>query len=58
VSRDDLDQQVAALERELHRLRCEVRDLTDERDQAQAAARAWRRVARWIYEANRPEETP
>jgi hypothetical protein len=50
-SRDDA-QTIADLERELHRLRCEVRDLAEEHDQAQAAARTWRRVAQWIYEAN------
>jgi ribosomal protein L29 len=56
VSRDDRDQQIADLERELHRLRCQRDALTEERDQAQAAARAWRRVAQWIHEANRPED--
>jgi hypothetical protein len=57
MSRDDAAQTIAALERELHRLRCEVRDLTDECDQAQAAARTWRRVAQWIHQASQPEET-
>jgi hypothetical protein len=57
VSRDDDAQTIAALERELHRLRCEVRDLTEERDQAQATARTWRRVAQWIHQASQPEET-
>jgi hypothetical protein len=58
VSRDDRDQQVADLERELHRLRCTCDALREECDRAEAAARTWRRVAQWIHEANRPEERP
>lgn len=41
---NDLDQYVAQLERDNHRLRCEL-------EQAEARARAWRRVAQWIHAA-------
>lgn len=50
-SRDDLGAYIVQLERENHRLKVEL-------EQAEARARAWRRIAQWIHTAAMTRETP
>lgn len=53
-SREDADY-IAALERELHQARCQLSAETEARQRAEASARAWQRVARWIWASARSE---
>jgi hypothetical protein len=62
VSRDpsDLAAELVRLERENHRLRCDLADALREGREADARARTWRRIAQWIHDAHQPdtEERP
>jgi ribosomal protein L29 len=59
VSRDDRDQIIAALERELHRLRCEYRRVCEESDWKAEEVRVLRRViAKLIDKENPPCSEP